>query len=53
MEKIKNYLIERLKTIEKAIEILPKDAFLKGEYLAFNSILTKLKNIEEEKKKDE
>ena len=46
VEELKKYLNNRLKTIGQAIMILDDNAFLKGEYLAFESILNKL---EEEK----
>ena len=46
VEELNKYLNERLKTIGQAIMMLEHDAFLKGEYLAFESILNKLEELE-------
>lgn len=50
VEELKKYLNDRLKTIGQAIMILDDNAFLKGEYLAFESILRKLEELEKWKK---
>ena len=43
---LKSYLKQRIEQIKQAVEMLPDNAFLKGELLAFESIFKKL---EEEK----
>lgn len=51
MEHLKQYLIERINTINQAIQILDNSALLKGEKLAFESILYKIEQIIKEKEK--
>lgn len=45
---IEDYLKKRIEQVSDAIKVLPENSFLRGELLAFNSILRKL---EEENKK--
>lgn len=46
--KIKEYLKLRINQVSEAVKVLPENSFLKGELLAFDSILRKL---EEENRK--